>query len=87
MNTAKELTMGSNLSYAVTETKPSRPGEPAEYGIAAFYGDGSVAASVDGISCDKNELLGLAKSFNRLGLSSIHIRDAVEDFLVAKSQL
>lgn len=56
------------------------------YGIAAYAdaerdGTATVLASVNDITSDKQKLEKLVFYCNQLGLSELHLRDVVEDFL------
>ena len=60
------------------------------YGIAAYAdadsdGSATILASVHDITSDKSEMEKLVHLCNTLGLSVLHLRDIVEDFLASKS--
>lgn len=55
------------------------------YGIAAYAdaeldGTAAIIASVHDITSDKEKLSDLIQACNRLGLSTIHLHDVIEDF-------
>ncbi|MBR3806075.1 MAG: hypothetical protein IKJ13_04465 [Clostridia bacterium] len=77
-----------NITYAVSEEKYTF-GEKSRtsYGIVAYSNadqDGSktIVASARDITTDKDSLVELVNDCNRLGLSTLHLNDVVEDFLV-----
>ncbi|MBO5009861.1 MAG: hypothetical protein J6D20_04085 [Clostridia bacterium] len=77
-----------NITYAVSEEKYTF-GEKSRtsYGIVAYSNadqDGSktIVASAHDVTTDKDSLLELVNDCNRLGLSTLHLNDVVEDFLV-----
>lgn len=56
------------------------------YGIAAYAnaetdGTASVLQSIHDITTDREKLLALVETCNRLKLSTVHLRDIVEDFI------
>ncbi len=56
------------------------------YGIAAYAdaetdGTASVLQSIHDITADREKLLALVETCNRLKLPPMHLRDVVEDFL------
>ena len=76
-----------NVSYAIIEEKYTLGNESRiSYGIAAYSnvkesGTATVVASVHDVTSNKEELMKLVDSFNRLKLSTLHLSDAVEDFI------
>ena len=76
-----------NITYGITEEIYSLGSDRrVSYGIAAYAnaeedGTATVVASVHDITTDKQSLSELVLSCNRLGLSTIHLEDAVENFL------
>lgn len=77
-----------NITYAVSEEKYTfGEEERISYGIVAYSNadqDGSktIVASVRDITIDKDSLTELVNDCNRLGLSTVHLNDVVDDFLV-----
>lgn len=58
------------------------------YGIVAYFApnkddSASIVASAYDITSDKNKIEELVSLCNRLGLSSVHLADVVEDFLAS----
>lgn len=78
----------TNVTYAITEEKYTLGEEVRiSYGIVAYFspkqcGTATVIDSVHDITSDKERLSELVKKCNRLELSTIHLHDVVEDFLV-----
>ena len=76
-----------NVSYAIIEEKYTLGNESRiSYGIAAYSnvkenGTATVVASVHDVTSNKEELMKLVDSCNRLKLSTLHLSDAVEDFI------
>ena len=76
-----------NVTYAVAEEKYTFGKESrTSYGIVAYSSadrDGSkiIVASVRDITSDRAALTRLVSDCNRLGLSTAHLNDVVEDFL------
>ena len=77
-----------NITYAVSEEKYTF-GEKSRtsYGIVAYSNadkDGSktIALSIHDVTTDKESLAELVDECNRLGLSTLHLNDVVEDFLL-----
>ena len=76
-----------NVSYAIIEEKYTLGNENRiSYGIAAYSnvkenGTATVVASVHDVTSNKEELMKLVDSCNRLKLSTLHLSDAVEDFI------
>ena len=76
-----------DITYAVSEEKYTfGSGTRISYGIVAYSNsdqDGSktIVASVRDVTTDKNSLSKLVNDCNRLGLSTVHLYDVVEDFL------
>ena len=77
-----------NITYAVSEERYAFGNEMrTSYGIVAYSNadqDGSktIVASVRDVTCDKAELTKLVNDCNRLELSTVHLSDVVEDFLL-----
>ena len=77
-----------NITYAVSEEIYTFGDEKrTSYGIVAYSNadqDGSktIVASVRDVTNDKNALSRLVDDCNRLELSTIHLSDVVEDFLL-----
>ncbi len=77
-----------NITYAVSEEKYTFGGETrTSYGIVAYSNvdqDGSktIVASVRDVTIDKDGLTKLVNDCNRLELSTVHLNDVVEDFLL-----
>lgn len=78
-----------NITYGITEEIYSLGTDRrVSYGIAAYAnaeedGTANIVAAVHDITSDKKSLSELILSCNRLGLSTIHLDDAVEDFLAS----
>lgn len=78
-----------NITYGITEEIYSLGSDRrVSYGIAAYAnaeedGTAIIVASVHDITTDKQSLSELVLSYNRLGLSTIHLEDAVENFLTS----
>ena len=76
------------ITYGVTEEIYSLGGERRiSYGVAAYSdaeknGTGVIVASVHDITSEKERLSRLVDDCNRLKLSSTHLCDVVEDFLL-----
>ena len=77
-----------NITYAVSEERYSFGNETrTSYGIVAYSNadqDGSktIVASVRDVTSDKTSLTKLVNDCNRLELSTVHLSDVVEDFLL-----
>ena len=77
-----------NITYAVSEERYTSGDEVRiSYGIVAYSNaaqDGSktIVASVHDITSDKASLSKLVNDCNRLELSTVHLSDVVEDFLL-----
>ena len=77
-----------SITYAVSEERYTAEGETRiSYGIVAYANamqDGSktIVASVHDVTSDKARLLMLVNDCNRLRLSTVHLNDVVEDFLI-----
>ena len=77
-----------NITYAVSEEKYTFGNEMrTSYGIVAYSNakqDGSktIVASVRDVTSDKAGLTKLVNDCNRLKLSTVHLNDVVEDFLL-----
>ena len=77
-----------NITYAVSEERYTFGDEVrTSYGIVAYSNDiqdGSktIVASVRDITSDKTSLTKLVNDCNRLELSTVHLNDVVEDFLL-----
>ena len=77
-----------NITYAISEEKYTL-GENTRisYGIVAYSdsdqdGSKTIVASVRDVTTDKGGLTELVNDCNRLGLSTSHLNDVVEDFLI-----
>ena len=77
-----------NITYAVSEERYTFGDEVrTSYGIVAYSNaeqDGSkiIVASVRDITSDKASLSKLVNDCNSLELSTVHLNDVVEDFLL-----
>ena len=77
-----------NITYAVSEERYTFGDETrTAYGIVAYSNadqDGSktIVASVRDVTADKASLSRLVNDCNRLELSTVHLSDVVEDFLL-----
>ena len=77
-----------NITYAVSEERYTFADEARiSYGIVAYSNadeDGSktIVASVRDVTSDKISLTKLVNDCNRLELSTVHLNDVVEDFLL-----
>ena len=77
----------TEVTYTVIEEKYAhRGGFRTAYGIAAYrsaegVGEKSLIDTVHDITPSKEKREGLVADCNRLGLSHLHLYDAVEDFL------
>lgn len=77
-----------NITYAVSEERYTFGNETRiSYGIVAYSNadqDGSITivASVRDVTSDKTSLTELVNDCNRLELSTVHLNDVVEDFLL-----
>ena len=77
-----------NITYAVAEERYTFGDEARiSYGIVAYSNadqDGSriIVASVRDVTSDKASLTKLVDDCNRLKLSTVHLNDVVEDFLL-----
>ena len=77
-----------NITYAVSEERYTFGDEVrTSYGIVAYSNadqDGSktIVASVRDVTSDKTSLTKLVNDCNRLELSTVHLNDVVEDFLL-----
>ena len=78
----------NNITYAVSEERYTFGNETRiSYGIVAYSNadqDGSktIVASVRDVTSDKTSLTKLVNDCNRLELSTLHLNDVVEDFLL-----
>ena len=76
-----------SVTYGIVEEKYVLHNQDRiAYGIAAYAdaerdGTATVLASVSDITSDKQKLEKLVFYCNQLGLSELHLRDVVEDFL------
>ncbi len=76
------------ITYEITEeTHSVLNSVRVSYGIAAYTnadlnGTVAIVVSVKDITSDKQKLTEFVQKCNRLKLSSIHIYDAIEDFLI-----
>ena len=77
-----------NITYAVSEEKYTFGNETRiSYGIVAYSnasqcGSKTIVASVRDVTLDKAALTKLVNECNRLELSTVHLNDVVEDFLL-----
>ena len=77
-----------NITYAVAEERYTFGDETrTSYGIVAYSNadqDGSktIVASVRDVTSDRTGITKLVNDCNRLKLSTIHLNDVVEDFLL-----
>jgi len=77
-----------NITYAVSEERYTFGNETrTSYGIVAYSNadqDGSktIVASVRDVTSDKTSITKLVNDCNRLELSTVHLSDVVEDFLL-----
>ena len=77
-----------NITYAVSEERYTFGNETrTSYGIVAYSNadqDGSktIVASVRDVTSDKTSLTKLVNDCNRLELSTVHLNDVAEDFLL-----
>ena len=77
-----------NITYAVSEERYTFGNKTrTSYGIVAYSNadqDGSktIVASVRDVTSDKAGLSKLVNDCNRLELSTVHLNDVVEDFLL-----
>ena len=77
-----------NITYAVSEERYTFGNETRiSYGIVVYSNarqDGSktIVASVRDITFDKASLTKLVDDCNRLKLSTVHLNDVIEDFLL-----
>jgi biotin synthase-related radical SAM superfamily protein len=77
-----------NITYAVSEERYTFGNETrTSYGIVAYSnadqdGTKTIVASVRDVTSDKVSLSKLVNDCNRLELSTIHLNDVVEDFLL-----
>lgn len=78
-----------NIIYKlIEETESSGANTRISYGIAAYADskDGSIAtmiATIHDITSDKQALTEFVALCNRLELSMIHLREAIDDFLAS----
>lgn len=76
-----------SVTYGITEERYAfGSGFRISYGIAAYAdaetdGTASIQLSIRDIISDRERLQTLVQSYNRLKLSTEHLRDAVDDFL------
>ncbi len=76
------------VTYGITEEIYSIGNDNrTSYGIVAYVdaeidGTATIVVSVHDISSEKEKLLELIQTCNRLELSTIHLLDVVEDFLL-----
>ena len=77
-----------NITYAISKENYAFGNETrTSYGIVAYSNanqDGSktIVASVHDVTSDKHSLTELVNDCNRLELSTVHLNDVVEDFLL-----
>ena len=77
-----------NVTYAIIEEKYTFGNESrVSYGISAYSNENgndtaTVVAAVHDITSNKEKLIHLIDDCNRLNLSTVHLRDVVEDFLL-----
>ena len=65
----------------LTETIDDNGMARKTYGIAAITQDGETITSIRDISCNREKVQAFVDICNSLGLSLLHIDDAVDDFL------
>lgn len=76
-----------NVTYAIIEEKYTLGNESrVSYGISAYSdasenGTATIVASVHDITSNKESLTRLVDDCNRLKLSTVHLRDVVDDYL------
>ena len=76
-----------NVTYAIVEEKYTLGNESrVSYGILAYSnasenGTATIVASVHDITSNKESLTRLVDDCNRLKLSTVHLRDVVDDYL------
>ena len=76
-----------NVTYAIIEEKYTLGNESrVSYGILAYSnasenGTATIVASVHDITSNKESLTRLVDDCNRLKLSTVHLRDVVDDYL------
>lgn len=76
-----------NVTYAIIEEKYTFGNESrVSYGISVYSNENgtdtaTVVDSVHDITSNKEKLIDLINDCNRLKLSTVHLRDVVEDFL------
>ena len=76
-----------NVRYGITEeTYTSGANARTSYGVAAYAdpdedGTATIVAAVHDVTSDRTRLAALVDLCNRLGLSTIHLYDVIEDFL------
>ena len=77
----------NQVTYGVVEEHHALPGrERISYGIEAFLDVeqlelGCIVASVHDLSSDRTEILHLAQTCNRLGVSPEHLEEVVADWM------
>ena len=77
-----------NITYAVSEEKYTFGNETRiSYGIVAYSnadqeGSKAIVASIRDVTSNKERLVELVNDCNRLELSTVHLNDVIEDFLV-----
>ena len=76
-----------NVTYVIIEEKYTFGNESRiSYGISACANENeantaTVVASIHDITSNKEKLINLIDDCNRLKLSTVHLRDVVDDFL------
>ena len=76
------------VTYGIVEEKYTLGNESrVSYGISAYSdanknGTATIVASVNDITSNKESLVKLVDNYNRLELSTVHLHDVVEDFLL-----
>lgn len=79
------MTTLAYTEYRLTEkTETTAAGKITSYGISAYDENGKEILSIDDITCDKGSLAGLIEICNTGKLSSLHIKDVVEDYIIGK---
>lgn len=72
--------------YELTERLETfEEGEVTEYGIAAFDENDREIYRLDGVTQDKQAMAELVDACNRGRLSSVHIKDVLNDFVEMRS--
>ncbi len=78
-----------NITYGLTEELYALgTNSRVSYGVAAYCdadkdGTATIVASVHDVTANKQALMNFVSLCNRLELSPIHLKDAIDDFLAA----